>query len=113
MQPDRVPLSRIPPLNGIAEAGWRSSKYGVYLVGVTRWARLQDRLAPQDRVDSRIPDGGTPGYVVFDVRAGYRFDPYVLVGLTFENAGDTPYRQHGSSVNGAGRGLMAELQIGF
>ncbi|MCA9649253.1 MAG: TonB-dependent receptor, partial [Myxococcales bacterium] len=113
MEPDRVPLSRIPPLNGIAEAGWRSERHGLYLVGVVRWARAQTRLAPQDRKDARIPRGGTPGYVVGDIRAGYRLAPWVLVALVFENVADTAYKHHGSSTNGPGRGLMGELQFGF
>lgn len=108
-----APISRVPPLQGGAEIGWRSSDWGVYLVAAMRWARKQSRLADQDLRDVRIPDGGTPGYVVFDLRAGYRLDPWVLLGLVFENVGDTPYRVHGSSINGAGRGLLFEMQFGF
>jgi iron complex outermembrane receptor protein/hemoglobin/transferrin/lactoferrin receptor protein len=80
---------------------------------VVRWAGEQTRLAPQDRVDARIPRGGTPGYVAFDIRAGYRLDPYVLVAVVFENVGDAAYKHHGSSTNGPGRGLVAEVQFGF
>jgi outer membrane receptor protein involved in Fe transport len=112
-EPARVPLSRIPPLNGIAEAGWRSSRYGAYVMGVVRWARAQTRLAPQDRVDPRIPEGGTPGYVVVDVRAGYGLAPWLRAAMVLENLGNAPFRYHGSSVNGAGRGMMMELQFGF
>jgi outer membrane receptor protein involved in Fe transport len=110
---ERVPLSRIPPLNGIAEAGWRSTRYGAYVLGVVRWAGAQTRLASQDRVDPRIPQGGTPGYVVVDVRAGYQLARRVRVAVLLENLADAPYRHHGSSINGAGRGLLAELQFGF
>ncbi|WP_266221696.1 TonB-dependent receptor plug domain-containing protein [Paraliomyxa miuraensis] len=113
MQPERIPLSRIPPLNGLVEAGWRSERWGVHLVGVLRWARPQTRLAPQDRVDARIPLGGTPGYVVADLRAGYRLAPWILAAVVVENLADAPYRHHGSSTNGPGRGLVAELQFGF
>jgi outer membrane receptor protein involved in Fe transport len=110
---ERVPLSRIPPLNGIAEAGWRSDRHGAYVVGVLRWARAQTRLPLQDRLDPRIPLGGTPGYVVLDVRAGYQLKPWIRVAAVLENLTDAPYRHHGSSVNGPGRGLMTELQFGF
>jgi iron complex outermembrane receptor protein/hemoglobin/transferrin/lactoferrin receptor protein len=109
----RVPLSRIPPINGTAEFGWRSREWGPYLIGVVRWARLQDRLAPTDLTDVRIPKGGTPGWVVGDIRAGYRLDPWLVVGLVFENVANTAYRHHGSSVNGPGRGLVFELQASF
>lgn len=108
-----APISRVPPLHGGAEFGWRSSDWGVYLVAAMRWARKQTRLADQDLRDVRIPDGGTPGYVVFDFRAGYRLDPYLLLGLVFENVADTAYRIHGSSINGPGRGLLFEMQVGF
>jgi iron complex outermembrane receptor protein/hemoglobin/transferrin/lactoferrin receptor protein len=111
LQADRVPLSRIPPLNGIGEISWRG--WGMYATGVVRWARLQDRLAPQDRVDVRIPRGGTPGYVVFDVRTGYRLGRNLLLALVFENVGDVAYRHHGSSVNAPGRGVMFEMQLGL
>lgn len=112
-QPPTAPLSRVPPLHGAAEIGYRNRELGPYLVFSTRWARAQTRLANQDRKDLRIPLGGTPGYVVFDIRAGYRLDPYVLLSLVFENVADTAYRIHGSSVNGPGRGLLFEAQFGF
>lgn len=112
-QPATRPLSRIPPLNGMAEAGWRGGKTGLYLFGAMRWAGAQTRLALADMDDVRIPDGGTPGYVVFDVRAGYRLDPYLLVAMVVENLGDVAYRHHGSSVNGPGRGLTLQLEFGF
>jgi iron complex outermembrane receptor protein/hemoglobin/transferrin/lactoferrin receptor protein len=107
-----IPMSRIPPLNGTGELGWRSS-FGLYTGAGLRWAREQTRLAPQDVADARIPIGGTPGYVLFDVRAGYRLDPFILVALVFENVADAPWRAHGSSVNGPGRGLRLDVQFGF
>ncbi|MEX1367353.1 MAG: TonB-dependent receptor, partial [Nannocystaceae bacterium] len=112
-QPERRPLSRIPPLNGLVEAGWRGGTTGLYAFGVMRWARAQGRLALADESDVRIPEGGTPGYVVFDLRAGYRLDPYMLIAVVVENLGDVAYRYHGSSVNGPGRGLSLQLEFGF
>ncbi len=112
-QPPRQPLSRIPPLNGLVEAGWRGGSTGLYAFGVLRWAREQTRLDLGDLSDARIPEGGTPGYVVVDVRAGYRLDPYMLLAVVFENVGDAAYRNHGSSVNGPGRGLSLQLEFGF
>ena len=110
--PERVPMSRVPPLNGTAELGWRS-RVGVYAAAGLRWARLQNRLAPQDVADNRIPIGGTPGYVVADLRAGYRHAPYVVFALVFQNITDAAWRAHGSSINGAGRSVMLETQVGF
>jgi len=112
-EPPRRPLSRIPPLNGLAEVGWRGGHTGLYVFGVLRWARAQTRLDLGDLSDARIPQGGTPGYVVVDVRAGYRLRPYLLAAVVLENLGDVAYRNHGSSVNGPGRGLSLQLEFGF
>ena len=109
---DRVPLSRIPPLNGTVEALWRSD-VGAYLGAGLRWARAQDRLAISDVSDERIPLGGTPGFAVVDARAGWRFSPTSSLHVVFENLTDAAYRYHGSSVNGPGRGLMLQMELGL
>jgi len=109
---ETVPLSRIPPLNGTAELRWESP-FGAYLGAGLRWALTQDRLAISDQSDARIPRGGTPGFAVVDVRAGYRLSRHVVFSLVLENAGDTPYRYHGSSINGPQRGMIASLEGGL
>jgi outer membrane receptor protein involved in Fe transport len=109
---ERVPVSRIPPLNGTVQFTWYSD-VGVWLGSAVRWAATQTRLAPADRSDPRIPAGGTPGFVIWDLRAGYRFDPFVLVGLVFENVIDSAYRYHGSGVNGAMRSVNLTVEFGF
>jgi outer membrane receptor protein involved in Fe transport len=108
----RAPLSRIPPLNGTAEVSWRHST-GVFLASAMRWARAQRRLNEADEADSRIPPGGTPGFAVLDMRAGYRFQPYGLVTLVLENVTNAAYRYHGSSINGPGRSLNVLVELGF
>lgn len=119
---ERVPLSRIPPLNGTAELRFRPLR-GLLVGTALRWAAAQDRLAPSDLSDARIPSGGTPGFVVFDVRAGIRLHELLpLLGtgrwlrrgvamLVLENAGDVAYRYHGSSVNGARSSVQLNLEL--
>lgn len=109
---ETVPLSRVPPVNGTAELRW-SSPIRVSLGGALRWAMAQDRLAISDRSDGRIPEGGTPGFVVVDLRASYRLDPYFAVTAVLENVGDAAYRYHGSSVNGPGRGVAVQIEGGL
>ncbi|MEZ4426819.1 MAG: TonB-dependent receptor [Nannocystaceae bacterium] len=109
--PERVALSRIPPLNGYTLARW--GDYGFYVGAGVHWALAQLRLSIGDAADVRIPIGGTPGYVYGNVFAGYRWDPFVLVSLMLENVSDAPFRNHGSSVNGPGRGLRVFVQFGF
>lgn len=110
--PARLPLSRVPPLNGTVEISWRHAE-GFYLAAALRWARAQTRLALSDNSDQRIPLGGTPGFAVLDLRAGYRFQPHALLTMVLENLADAPYRYHGSSVNGPGRSLNVLLELGF
>ncbi len=106
---ERVPLSRVPPLNGSAEARWRAER--AYAAFGVRWATAQERLAPSDRGDPRIPPGGTPGYAVVDVRGGVRVTTSVRVAAVFENLLDAAYRYHGSSIDGPGRSLLVFLEL--
>ncbi|PKN36255.1 MAG: hypothetical protein CVU63_17170, partial [Deltaproteobacteria bacterium HGW-Deltaproteobacteria-20] len=109
---DRVPLSRVPPLNGTLDVRWSPSP-PTYFGADLRWARLQDRLAPTDLNDPRIPLGGTPGYAVFDLRAGWRMQRRLVLAAVLENLFDSAYRVHGSSVNGPGRGVSISLEAGL
>jgi iron complex outermembrane receptor protein/hemoglobin/transferrin/lactoferrin receptor protein len=108
----RVPLSRVPPLNGTLDMRWNASP-GAYLGGALRWALQQDRLAPTDLNDARIPLGGTPGYAVFDLRAGWRMQRSIVFAAVVENVLDSAYRVHGSSVNGPGRGIHLSMEAGL
>lgn len=109
---ERVPISRIPPLNGSIEGRW-AHPLGIYLGASLRWATLQDRLAPTDLTDARIPQGGTPGFAVVDLRTGYRIQRALTVAIVLENIGDAAYRYHGSSINGPGRGLIFNIEAGL
>ncbi|MGC4122989.1 MAG: TonB-dependent receptor [Myxococcales bacterium] len=108
---DRVPLSRTPPPNGTVELGW-SHASGFSAGAALQWALAQDRLAVADYSDGRIPKYGTPGFAVVHLRAGYRIGSELSVALVLENLFDSPYRFHGSSVNGAGRGVMIQVSAG-
>ncbi len=107
----RVPLSRIPPLNGHVELRWTDRRLGLYADGVFRWAAEQTRLSVADEGDARIPFGGTPGYAVVDLRAGVKLWKTVKANLVLENLTDEPWRSHGSAINGAGRGLVVNVEV--
>lgn len=107
-----VPLSRIPPLNGSLEMRV-ALPFGAYLGTGIRWATTQDRLAISDRSDARIPKGGTPGFVVWDARAGIRMKNRLLLSMVLENLTDAAYRYHGSSVNGPERSITVGLEGGL
>ncbi len=109
---DRVPLSRVPPLNGTLDVRWSLARLA-YLGAAMRWAKHQSRLAPTDLSDARIPLGGTPGYAVFDLRAGWRMQRRLVLAAVLENLFDSAYRVHGSSVNGPGRGVLISMEAGL
>ena len=108
--PRRMPLSRLPPLNGTLEANWQFP-FGLQLGGALRWALQQTRLALHDFSDVRIPLGGTPGFAVVDLRASYRLHEKLLLALVLENLLDSAYRYHGSSINGPGRSLSFRINL--
>ncbi len=110
---DRVPLSRVPPLQGTFELRYRNRPSGFFLAASLRWAAPQTRLAVSDVSDARIPRGGTPGYAVVDLRFGARFSPKIALSAVVENVSDAAYRVHGSSVGGPGVGISAQLRIGL
>ena len=109
--PERVPLSRIPPIHGTAELLWRHSSGWAWSGGM-RWALTQSRLALADVSDARIPAGGTPGFVTVDTQASYRIPGKLVVSLAVENVFDAAYRYHGSSVNGPGLGAVLSVDLG-
>jgi len=96
-------------MNGTVELRWRHLPSGLYLGAGARWALDQTRLAPSDLGDARIPLGGTPGYFIADLRMGWRHRNRVSVSAVLENVANTPYRVHGSSTDGPGRGVMMVL----
>jgi len=108
---ERVPLSRIPPLNGTAELQWTHRASGAYLGMGLRWADRQDELSTGDVADARIPPGGTPGYLTFDARVGIRLPTRLNLALSAINLTDERYRTHGSGVLGAGRSVIANLEL--
>lgn len=111
--PDGEPRSKTPPTNGTAELTW-SHASGLRAVLACRWAVAQTRLSEADRGDARIPDGGTPSFSVVDVGAGYHSpEGHIVATVRLDNIFDAAYRAHGSSINGAGRGLVASIALNW
>ncbi|MCS6797991.1 MAG: TonB-dependent receptor [Myxococcota bacterium] len=106
-----APLSRVPPPQGTAELRWTNARPSVHLGAALRWALDATRLAPTDRADARIPPGGTPGYAVVDLRGSLLVERALRIGLIVENVLDAPYRVHGSSILGPGRGMILTVSL--
>ena len=102
------PLRRIPPFNGKLGAVYTVKKF--FVSGEFLFAGKQDRLAAGDKSDNRIPEGGTPGWEVVNLFAGYNLK-HIKLKAGFENILNEDYRTHGSGINGVGR--SAWLMLGF
>jgi len=102
------PVRRIPPLFGRIAAEYTRESW---LVNV-EWlaAAKQGRLAQGDKDDNRIPEGGTPGWNVFNINGSYNWK-FITVDLSLRNILNTDYRYHGSGVNGYGRSLFLTVGV--
>lgn len=107
------PIERLMPPTGRAGLRWNASERYWVECSCTIAARA-DRLSSRDKEDtSRIPPGGTPGYAVYDVRAGWRCSNDIVLSLAVENIADEDYRIHGSGINEPGRNVVLATEWTF
>jgi hemoglobin/transferrin/lactoferrin receptor protein len=110
----REPLSRIMPLTGNFSIEWASADrrtgFG-FAMTVTDDA---DHLSAGDTNDTeRIPPGGTPGYVLINLRACHQVTKNLELNFALENVFDEAYRTHGSGTNEPGLGLKMRAMVSF
>ncbi|MBV5315997.1 MAG: TonB-dependent receptor [Prolixibacteraceae bacterium] len=104
------PLRRIPPLNGRLAGTYSVKKF--VTTAEFLFASKQDRLAAGDKSDNRIPAGGTPGWQVVNLFAGYQLAS-VKFNLGLQNLFNEDYRTHGSGINGVGRSTFLSINYAF
>jgi hemoglobin/transferrin/lactoferrin receptor protein len=110
----RESASRIQPLSGLLGIRWESPTGRWWAESTAQLARRQDRLSPGDRLDTqRIPPGGTKGYQVFGVRAGWRPCRGMDVTAGLENMTNLDYRVLGSGVNEPGTNFTLAVRVRF
>jgi hemoglobin/transferrin/lactoferrin receptor protein len=103
-------LDKLMPLTGQLGARFQSDERWFELVAVG--AGEADKLSTADTLDTqRIPPGGTPGYVVFHARGGWRLGRHLALDVGLENLFDADYRVHGSGLNRPGRSLVVGLTL--
>jgi TonB-dependent heme/hemoglobin receptor len=107
---DDHPADRIPPLNGSAGITWRPATRWT-LDGWLNFADQQDRYSPRDDIDPRIRPGSTPGWSTWNVRAAWEASEHVFTSLQYGNLGDRRYREFGSGLDAAGRGIVLTLEL--
>ena len=104
------PFRRIPPLFGDLSIRYERKKYFIILQNLA--ANKQDRLSDGDIDDHRIPEGGTPGWYVANIKGGMAWKR-ISFQLAFNNIFNQAYRMHGSGIDGQGRHLVASLSYHF
>ena len=104
------PFRRIPPLFGDLSLRYGRNKYFIILQALA--ANKQDRLSSGDIDDHRIPDGGTPGWFITNIKTGVDWKK-ISLKLALNNIFNEAYRYHGSGVDGLGRHLAASVRYHF
>jgi outer membrane receptor protein involved in Fe transport len=104
------PLRRIPPLNGRIAGTYKVRKF--YGSAEFLFASKQDRLAQGDISDNRIGAGGTAGWKVINLYAGYQIAS-VKTNVGLQNLFNEDYRTHGSGINGVGRSAVLTVSYLF
>ena len=107
------PGNRVPPLNSLLAVQWQVAD-DVQLEPSLWLNATQDRLDATDKADNRINANGTGGFAVANV--ALRYTPAgenYKVHLVGENLLDKGYREHGSGVDGRGRGGGLTVQAAF
>jgi len=105
------PIRRIPPLKAYVGIGRElTAKLDAELV--FRLASRQDRLSLEDKEDNRIPEGGTAGYAVIDIRSSLKASDNASLYCVLENLTNQEYKEHGSGIWGPGRGIRVGIRIG-
>jgi len=102
------PARRIPPLFGRVAVEYRYSDWWCNIEWLA--AGKQERLAQGDKDDNRIPEGGTPGWNIFNINTAYTWR-FAEINLRFQNLFNVDYRYHGSGVNGYGRSVLATVKV--
>ncbi len=111
------PLSRVPPVNGLAGVRINLPEVAGFAQLAVRWAARQDRISARDRKDLRIcPNGpsgcdGTDPYGVLVLRSAARVARGVRLTFALENLTNATYRTHGSGIDGPGLSMVAGLEV--
>lgn len=93
-------IDRLMPLTAQLGLRWDEEAGRFWAEGLVIMADKADRLSTRDQGDTqRIPPGGTPGYAVVHLRAGWKASEKLRLTFAVENLFDKSYRVHGSGQN--------------
>ena len=105
------PASRINPINGNIQLHYDVLP-NFYTESLLSVVGTQTRLSERDKADTqRIPVGGSAGYILWDVKLGYKPADFLNLNFMVNNLLDVGYRPLGSGLNGAGRNFVFQFDI--
>ena len=109
------PMTRQLPITGSLALRWTAESGDYWVEGRVLGANHEDRItaADQGRDDQRIPTGGTPGYVVASLRAGWQVNESLDLSCGVENLSDEDYRNHGSGQNEPGLNFILGARVAW
>jgi hemoglobin/transferrin/lactoferrin receptor protein len=107
------PNSRQLPLSGSLALRWNDGSGKFWAEARVLGATKEDRITAEDQAadDQRIPTGGTPGYLVASLRAGWQVTSHLDLTCSLENVSDEDYRIHGSGQNESGLGGVVSVKM--
>ena len=112
---EEKPNTRQLPLSGSVALRWDDASGKFWVEGRILAANHEDRISDVDQAadNQRIPTGGTPGYVVASLRAGWHARENLDLTCGIENLTDESYRTHGSGQNEAGLSGIFGVKVGW
>jgi hemoglobin/transferrin/lactoferrin receptor protein len=112
----RAPIGKAGPQTYHLGARYSPKPAPVWVEGLVTIANHQHHIAPSEMPafdGQRIPPGGTPGYIIFTLRGGYKISENFIATLAIENITDKDYRQHGSGQNEPGTNVILGVEAKF
>jgi hemoglobin/transferrin/lactoferrin receptor protein len=111
---ERETLDKLMPAAGHFGLRWEATGGRSWAECVLVAAGKADELSTADERDTqRIPPGGTPGYAVLNLRAGWEVLEGLRASAGVENLTDEDYRIHGSGQNEPGTNVVLAVDWRF
>lgn len=107
------PNTRQLPLSGSLALRWTAASQQYWVEGRVLAADTEDRITAADQAadNQRIPSGGTPGYIVASLHAGWQVNEKLALNCGLENLTDESYRNHGSGQNEPGFNAIVGARV--
>jgi hemoglobin/transferrin/lactoferrin receptor protein len=97
----------------VGSNGQCGSAGGILIATGETLAQVQDRVLPGAATAAVPMFTAYPGYVLFGLRGGYRFDDRSTLNMEFDNIADKSHRMPGWGIDGPGQSLTLRYQFRF